>query len=675
MSIASKYDYASACPLLCKLFPLKEELTEIASFLQEIEVKSGETIVNEDDFVDSFYLVIRGKARVVSAESLHKKSSEIAILSCGETIGLSESGFFSLTGRRTAKVIAISDMLLLRCDIKDFKAFVEKYNVSDKALRETANLLLKLNFIKQVSPLKHLAADRIYTIAKKIIEIKLPPDTFIFHQGDTADCCYLLQSGRVEVLSDTSGGSLQKISELEPSTVFGEAALLTTDVRNASVRTTEETNLLKLEKNLLLDLMKSDNTFSQSMVGLMASRFRPQKGKDIDVFYSESPDKQKIINLEQTKLGYFYHLTPESLFVWEQLDGVNTIQDITMKLHAKYNVFSPESICNLLYDMSSMGFVIIPTINVESESSDKVSLWKRFIYVLNQFQTEYTIKNIDPILGKVYNAGVKWLFARLFQILFFCMVVVGLISLISSYKVIFNDIATFNYPFWYFILLIIPINAVTVILHELAHAFTTKYFGHKVQRIGIGWAFLGPFMYADTSQMWLEKNIPRFLVDIAGVYMDCFIAGILSFLAIFLFNGHYGLSVLFWLASFFTYFHAFKNLSPLKEFDGYFICIDLLDKRGLKMESLKWAKQVGFKALLKSKTYIDSKPEAVYWLICFAYIISSSIFTYTLLQLFFEAFSSGVIFGIKTNHISLVISLFYLIMPFISIYSKVKHTE
>jgi CRP-like cAMP-binding protein len=117
-----------------------KESQELAALLVDVRFKEGETIVNEGDHVDSVYLIVSGSADVrhVRVGKNGLESESIATLHSGEAIGLNETGFYSLTGLRTATVVALTDMLLLRLNIAEFHGFALANSHVHAVMRENA---------------------------------------------------------------------------------------------------------------------------------------------------------------------------------------------------------------------------------------------------------------------------------------------------------------------------------------------------------------------------------------------------------------------------------------------------------------------------------------------------------------------------------------------------------
>ncbi|MBV8803164.1 MAG: cyclic nucleotide-binding domain-containing protein [Gammaproteobacteria bacterium] len=122
-----------------------KETMDLAQLLAEKTFKAGETIVTEGDHVDSVYLIVQGSADVRKAAVGKNglESHSVATLHAGEAIGLNETGFYSLTGLRTATVVALTDMTLLYLNIASFNGFAlansHVHAVMRKNAEETRN--------------------------------------------------------------------------------------------------------------------------------------------------------------------------------------------------------------------------------------------------------------------------------------------------------------------------------------------------------------------------------------------------------------------------------------------------------------------------------------------------------------------------------------------------------
>lgn len=124
---------------------LNDNETEIlAGLLVEKKYQAGDVIVKEGDRVDSVYLIVQGEADVFRSEIIDDKphANKVAVLHAGNAIGLSDVGFYSLTGLRTATVIASTDLITYKLSVSIFRGFTLAYPHANEVMRKQAENLL-----------------------------------------------------------------------------------------------------------------------------------------------------------------------------------------------------------------------------------------------------------------------------------------------------------------------------------------------------------------------------------------------------------------------------------------------------------------------------------------------------------------------------------------------------
>ena len=87
--------------------------------------------------------------------------------------------------------------------------------------------------------------------------MEFSPGEVIISEGDASNnCAYVIESGSVVVSVDD-----QEIARLEEGKLFGEIALITNDVRTATVTAVTKVRLLALQRDEFLMLMKRSGNF------------------------------------------------------------------------------------------------------------------------------------------------------------------------------------------------------------------------------------------------------------------------------------------------------------------------------------------------------------------------------------------------------------------------------
>lgn len=137
-----KKEYIKQQAVFAKLS--EEESTELASLLHRKHFKTGETIVTEGDPVDSVYLIISGTADVrhVLIQDHQPVIESLATLNHGDAIGLNESGFYSVSGIRTATVVALTEMETFRLSVAAFHGFALSNHRVSEIMRVSASKIL-----------------------------------------------------------------------------------------------------------------------------------------------------------------------------------------------------------------------------------------------------------------------------------------------------------------------------------------------------------------------------------------------------------------------------------------------------------------------------------------------------------------------------------------------------
>ena len=100
----------------------------------------------------------------------------------------------------------------------------------------------------------------------------------IIKQGDSGDCLYVIQKGRVEVI-DESGEKEIKLAELEEREFFGEMGLFEKDVRSATIRAIGETKVLTIDKKNFYQTIQNDPSIAYRLLESMSKRLRETNKK------------------------------------------------------------------------------------------------------------------------------------------------------------------------------------------------------------------------------------------------------------------------------------------------------------------------------------------------------------------------------------------------------------
>lgn len=94
----------------------------------------------------------------------------------------------------------------------------------------------------------------------------------VVHQGDTGDSLYLIQDGNAVVSIRDEHGGEREVARLSRGEFFGEMAVLTGEVRTASVSAVDDLSVLVVYKEALQDMLQKRPALAQEMAEIMAAR-------------------------------------------------------------------------------------------------------------------------------------------------------------------------------------------------------------------------------------------------------------------------------------------------------------------------------------------------------------------------------------------------------------------
>lgn len=287
----------------------------------------------------------------------------------------------------------------------------------------------------------------------------------------------------------------------------------------------------------------------------------PRLSKDIEVSSFDSKSyliKHKLLNY-QVKVN---HPTMEMLNL---VNGNRSITDIAKLLSDRFGTeLDPPTVYDKLFSGKLADCGIIETDKeIEPKKSDGY-IWFKFT-ILKAHQITWLAKVLSYLFSPI-----------IFYTLFFVS-----LSYLISVLLVFGDANTIfdrivqpeNLLFFY------GISLVSMFFHEMGHASACKKFGAQHGDIGFGFYLLMPVFYADVSDAWRLSRHQRFIIDMAGVYMELlFYIGI----SLFFFSSRdpFILELIF-----LRMIGSAFNLNPFLRFDGYWALSDLINVPNLRKNS------------------------------------------------------------------------------------------
>ncbi|MFC4943828.1 PqqD family peptide modification chaperone [Pseudonocardia sp. GCM10023141] len=298
--------------------------------------------------------------------------------------------------------------------------------------------------------------------------------------------------------------------------------------------------------------------------------------------------------LKNTRTGTYLQLDEREVFVWERLDGRNSIRDLLFAYLERYGELALPRIEAAVRTFADAGLVD----GLPGRATERTG-WRRVgaFVVKNLIRVQVSIKGLDPLVGRAYQAFAWRLFTPTAIVALWALIIGGIWAFVEAgrQQQLF-DLAGAG-PVGGAIVLVGYLVATA--LHESAHAVAVKSYGRRVDRGGFMLMMGVPFAFVDTSDMWFGTPYSRIVVAMAGPMTTAGIAGAASVGAAYVPDPRVA-GVCYTLA-FGLYTNTVYNLVPLLPLDGYQALADALRTPRLREEAKAYFGK-GFWRDVKSRT-------------------------------------------------------------------------
>ncbi len=437
------------------------------------------------------------------------------------------------------------------------------------------------DYLAQTRPFVGAPPDLLHWLGGRVTPETYAPGDVIVDAETPACACYVLVHGRVELVTAGSGGVLRQISVLEGGETFGAEALVTGTPYWTTARALDQVEAFRLESEDFEELLARYPTCSAYFFLLARQRSRPRRRASVSAY--PGPDGDGAFILKDHQTYRYLRMSEAGHFLWELMDGERTVRDLSLAYFQRYQRLGVDEVLRVMGELADAEFIDVPV--VQTRLLDLIEPSRRrqqvAIRLTSLVQHRFSLPDPDRALDWMYRKGVWLLYTEPAQLLSIVILIVGLGALIRAFEVSGMGVHAGTTT-----LIAIAGVELQIVLHELAHAMTTKHFGREVHSAGIGWYLFLPVSFVDTSDMWLEGRTQRMAAAAAGPYMNFVLSGAAGCLLLFAGHGTFAVTLAGFAVS--GYFLGLINLNPLYELDGYYVLSDLLAVPNLRANALAY---------------------------------------------------------------------------------------
>ncbi len=590
---------------------------ELAKRLRQRVYEPGEVLAEKGQAAEEFFLVLSGTA-VANIKDGKGRETYLATLEEGDTFGdgIAAAGETYPTTVRAEK--RVECYVLARTD---FENVLAKSGDPFASLGAAGMSGLPLGAVlNRVGPFMTLPPQLVTKIAAEMKPKSFRKGETIVSQDEPASAFYIIRSGQVEVSFRTSAGEVRSDMRLGPGQYFGEASLLTNTARTDTVKAIEDCELLALYRNKLDAVLKLGASYDlgQYFARGMNKRFRPKRLPEVVVSEHTSATGEHYFLLARSGGEQFFKLSERSLFLWNLMTGDNSLNDLSMAYFLEFKKLDLEGVSNLVGQLQAGGYLEVPAID-QSLIGGETKRQPGRLFRLFNWRVE--VKNIDRWFDRLYEWGGQVFFWRPVTLVMLGLLLGGFG--VFLYRGLFDDQAGMSLlkifqgggmgaftipgalPWWGLVIALI----VNFLIHEVAHGLACKYYGRRVLSGGFGLQYGGPVFFVNTNEIWLEKRVPRIVVNLAGPVSNGMFAGVCTLLILITPNAELRTG-LFQLAAI-AYTLVYININPLMELDGYYALMDWVEIPGLRRKSLTYVRRKLSKKLVSRD--VPVRERRIFW--------------------------------------------------------------
>ena len=289
----------------------------------------------------------------------------------------------------------------------------------------------------------------------------------------------------------------------------------------------------------------------------------------------------------------YFRFKVEEYFLLQQLDGKHTLQDVKKSFERKYRpqTISIEDLTRFTSQLHEAGLALI-----DSPDQAKVLIrrrrknqWKKiWQFFANILYIKIPIIDPEKLLTGMYPY-FRWIYTPYFITFSVAMMLAALTLVVSQWSTFYSKLPEFQSFFnWSTIFYFWISLAIIKVIHEFGHGLTAKHFGGEVHEMGMLFLVLTPALYCDVTDSWLlPSKWKRIWISAAGIYVECFLASIATFVWFYTSEGllnSLALATMF-ICSVNT---IMFNANPLLRYDGYYVMADWLEIPNLRIKSTQF---------------------------------------------------------------------------------------
>ena len=330
----------------------------------------------------------------------------------------------------------------------------------------------------------------------------------------------------------------------------------------------------------------------------------------------------------------YFRFRPVEIMVMQALDGEHTPAEAAAALAAEGIKVSPAGVETFAAKLTGMGLCertlgersVLQMERLRAERKRRLS---KGVFQGDMLRLRWSVGDPDKLFDR-WLPRLRYFFTRTFLVISVALFAAYLLVLglkWGEFSQALADLYTFNVGLGSFAVLWLT-GTVIIVIHELGHGLTCKYFGGQVHEIGAMLIYFEPAFFCNVNDAWTFPELrARLWVTAAGSWIQLVIASIAAVVWWAATPGTMVSDVAFAAVLIGGITTVFMNANPLIPLDGYYALSDYLEVPNLRQRAfahLSWLVKTRLFGLDLPKPPADEREQRVfliYGVLASAYIV------------------------------------------------------
>jgi len=327
-------------------------------------------------------------------------------------------------------------------------------------------------------------------------------------------------------------------------------------------------------------------------------RNRPQRIPDAEwelATLHAGPRRAPTFVLKSRRRDRYLQLSEPERFLWEQMDGRTSLQELGTAYVLRYGAFDFEVIPRLIRRLQQAELLTMRPVSRLREvlARNRANAAARAAEAALRAIERLTVSSraAHDTFSQVYRYGAFLLFSPAAIVVLAIVTVLGARAAVGLWADSAEISAELGKHPIVAILLVKLFFWLTVISHQIVHALALVHYGRRVREFGFTMlhGFI-PTFYADVTDIFMGSRRARIVAAVSGPLVHLFLAAfyfwVASLLGPGLLKGFLAASAVLQLQSLFVALYPFCFL----EMDGYHILVDLIGLPTLNHEAARFVR-------------------------------------------------------------------------------------